>query len=330
MEQPITCVEYEVRISELEDTIKTNWKEAKLKEPLVKVGGHIRARFLEHSKAAVWKKYKPDMFIIERGNRAAHCGDWEADRALLIDQFTEQNERLKAKTLKLKDMLTIEEKQIAKLEEDRDIKEPLSQVGVHVRLASLEKAKEAMIRHYRADRTAIEKRNAAVHEGNWKAEISPFYLKLVSCRSWSYSTGFIPGKKVSYEVWVKAYGILPADCPSSLSVEPKRIEHMNLGFTVFAAKLRDSPALWARQDVAAAVPAWDIDNFPERDGWMMAMMNTLWMEDVIEADSPGEVDDKINANFSESPVELDENGFEIFVHDPPSSSILQNPTILLS
>ncbi|KAH7418563.1 hypothetical protein BKA64DRAFT_635684 [Cadophora sp. MPI-SDFR-AT-0126] len=102
-------------------------------------------------------------------------------------QITEENELLKAEILKLKAVLKVKEKQIAKLEKEKKIKEPLYQVGVHVRLASLEKAKEAVITHYNADPAILEKRNIAIHEGNWTADVSLFLPMIISFRYWDWT-----------------------------------------------------------------------------------------------------------------------------------------------
>ncbi|PVH73550.1 hypothetical protein DL98DRAFT_538267 [Cadophora sp. DSE1049] len=218
-------------------------------------------------------------------------------------QITEENERLKAEILKLKNSLKVKEKQIAKLEKDRDVKEPLYQVGVDVRLACLEKAKEAVIAHYNADPDIIKKRNAAVHEGNWKADVSLFLLQIISCRYWYWP----PGEKIPYAVWEKIYGILPVKFKSSLLIDLELIEYMNFAFTIFAAKLPDSPGLRARQEVAEKVMKEVLDICPDHDHY-----DDYSEDDFMAGDLPNDDNDKVNERFAERlfEEELDEEGFD--------------------
>ena len=220
------------------------------------------------------------------------------------DQVTEENERLKAELVALKATLKGAEKRMAKLEKERDLKEPLYQVGVNVRLGCLEKAKEALLPRYTADSGVIERRNAAAHEGNFRADLSLLMLDVISLGAELQVNTF------PYALWTEVYGILPSSYESSLSLPLTIIDAMDNAFTILATKLARSSELTRRREACRdaindILDHWFqfLHDFPDSERATIPVIWTSFCDDEDENNEDASDDES-------SPDEYDDFGFK--------------------
>ncbi|KAL2074926.1 hypothetical protein VTL71DRAFT_8706 [Oculimacula yallundae] len=215
------------------------------------------------------------------------------DVAFVPNHNAAVNEHFEAEIANLKAQLVEKDGAIARLEKERGLKEPLFQVGVNDRLGCLEHAKEVFMEGYAAEGSIMFKRNAAVNEGNWKADTSLYFLKAVTLGSG------LRAKVIPYDVWNKLYGILPVNLASASGIPTNVIKLMNYAFAINAAELPDSVRHVARKMKAQSYVNEALDH------WAMCVvedpgvLNDPFIDRYfMEGDEPDVLDDDEDWNLT--------------------------------
>ncbi|KAG4431374.1 hypothetical protein IFR05_013134 [Cadophora sp. M221] len=163
-----------------------------------------------------------------------------------------------AEITELKTKLEEQNARIAELERESELKEPLFQVGVDVRVGCLELAAKAHWNSFNFNEENINNRNIAAHEGNWKADSALITLGYIDLEV------FYDETEDPQNLWEYLYYADPWEPHRKLTVPTKFVQALDYRFTILTSGSKLTEAEFDRREMARALTHFLVDIWPSK------------------------------------------------------------------